>query len=504
MAQATTTVNPSSDFIEMSRRIPFMPNEQVSALTASQQFGALALAEISKRNRMALMKQAQDQAMAAGGSGGTVADNQIAALAQEQFREQLANDERMGLNNIVAQAEQGGLEFGEPVEMAGGGMIAFERGGKVNQAGEKYYDDPKLGRVYEDGSLGYAAFTAAIPYIMQGARAAGPLAMRGLSGLRGLMARYPKTTAGVGVASGIPFGLEALSDDEIEGIEGFGAASDEVYQGAAGPRVNRDVTGRGRAAAGQGAGGRGAAGIAGLDVEADPRKILELRRQLEKEAGLGEFGAGAKEIRGKRKERVEKTIERALASEPYLAGAEAAGAIKPTGRRGLAGLLDVAAPTVAAMGKSAAGIQRQRTEALDKLAEGEERLALAEEQYLRGNIKDATTEARQAKKDMFTSSVQLEQLRALENYRKQQLGLLQARVQAAGQGRGGMRGTDFTAFEDIRNAKTQELQGLMKDPKKNKDRIAKLEQEILGYNTMIRAGMLRNLSSDASIFNEPD
>jgi hypothetical protein len=487
MAQATTTVNPSSDFIEMSRRIPFMPNEQVSALTASKQFGALALAEISKRNRMALMKQAQDQAMAAGGSGNTVADKEIAALAQEQFREQLANDERMGLNNIVAQAEQGGLEFGEPVEMAGGGMIAFDKGGEVP---------------------GFAA-GAFIPLAARALSMYGPriLPKLGLeAGKRGAaaMRAHPYITGGVGVASGIPFGLDALSDDEIEGITGFGAASDEVYQGAAGPKVDRDVTGRGRGAAGQGAGGRGGAGIRGLDLEADPRKIRELREQLEKEAGLGEFGAAAKEIRGKRKERVEKTIERALASEPYLAGAEAAGAVRPTGRRGLAGLLDVAAPTIAAMGKSAAGIQRQRTEALDKLAEGEERLALAEEQYRRGNIKDYITESRQAKKDMFTSNLQLEQLKALENYRQQQLGLLQARVQAAAQGRGGMRGTDFTAFEDIRNAKTQELQGLMKDPKKNKDRIAKLEQEILGYNTMIRAGMLRNLSSGISISDEPD
>jgi len=340
-----------------------------------------------------------------------VAGKELTALAQQRFNNQIAADESMGLNNLVAQAEGGGLEFGEPVEMAGGGMIAFESGGRVNQAGEKYYNDPELGRVYEDGSLGFAGPLALVPAIAGGAARLGPLAMRGLSGLRGLMARYPKTTAGVGVASGVPFGLDALmGDEDVEGIEGFGAASDEVYQGAAGRKgPDRDITGRG--AGGAGAGGASArSGITGLDREVDPKEILRLRRELEKEAGLGEFGAKAKEIRGKRKERVEKTIERALASEPYLAGAEAAGQVRPTGRRGLAGLLDVAAPTVAAMGKSAAGIQRQRTEALDKLAEGEERLALAEEQFLRGDIRDAAKESRDAKKDIFSSQIQLRQL----------------------------------------------------------------------------------------------
>lgn len=412
----------------MMRQIPFMDDRQLAGLTASSAFGALALTEVSKRNRERLMAEAQKQAQMAGGSDNTVAGRELASLAQQRFADQLAADESMGLNNLVAQAEQGGLEFGEPVEMAGGGMIAFESGGRVNQAGEKYYNDPELGRVYEDGSLGFAGPLALVPAIAGGAARLGPLVARGYQGLRALMARYPKTTAGVGVASGVPFGLDALmGDEEVEGIEGFGAASDEVYQGAGGRKgPDRDVTGRGRGAGG-GGGASARAGIAGLDLETDPRRILELRRELEKEAGLGEFGAKAKEIRGKRKERVEKTIERALAAEPYLAGAEAAGQVRPTGRRGLAGLLDVAAPTVAAMGKSAAGIQRQRTEALDKLAEGEERLALAEEQYMRGNIKDAASESRSAKKDIFTSGLQLRQLDALENYRKAQLAAAKAR-----------------------------------------------------------------------------
>ena len=128
----------------MSRQIPFMSDRQLAGLTASPAYGSLALVEVSMRNRERLMEEAKKQAMAAGGSNNSVADRELAALARQRFSEQLAADESMGLNNIVAQAEQGGLEFGSPYgagaigesdgEMpmgAGGGMVAFERGGEV-------------------------------------------------------------------------------------------------------------------------------------------------------------------------------------------------------------------------------------------------------------------------------------------------------------------------------------------------------------------------------------
>jgi len=463
--------------MSMSRQIPFMSDRQLAGLTASPAFGSLALVEVSRRNRDRLMADAKKQAMAAGGSSNSVADRELAALAQQRFSEQLAADESMGLNNIVAQAEQGGLEFGSPYgagaigesdgEMpmgAGGGMVAFERGGEVP---------------------GFAA-GAFIPLALRALSMYGPRVLPRLgmeAGKRGIGAlkAHPYITGGLGIASGVPFGLGMMGDDKIEGIEGFGAASDEVYQGAAGPR------GAGGPGAGRGAGGGGAsarAGISGLDLETDPRESLRKRRELEKEAGLGEFGAKAKEIREGRKARVEKTIERALESEPYLAGAEAAGQVRPTGRRGLAGLLDVAAPTVAAMGKSAAGIQRQRTEALDKLAEGEERLALAEEQYLRGDIKDATTRADQAKKDIFTSNLQLRQLDALENYRKAQLAVAAARAT----GVGGLRIDPVRATRDI-NELQEQLR--MLDPKKDKAAIAEKQRNIQMLKGLIGMSLAR-------------
>jgi hypothetical protein len=449
MAQASQQVQPSAEFMSVLRQIPFMDDKQLAGLTASPAYGALALTEVSKRNRDRLMRDAQKQAMAAGRGGETIADRELAALAQQQMQEKLAADERVGLNNIVAQAEQGALEFGEPVGAAGGGMIAFEHGGKVP---------------------GFA-IGALIPAAISGARALGPLAMRGLSGLRGLATKYPKTAAGLGVASGVPFGLGALDDEDVEGIEGMGAVSDEVYQGAnTRPKIDRDVTrGAGRGE-GSGAGGRG--GISSLDLDTDAAEILRKRRELEKEAGLGEFGSKAREIREGRKAKIEELFDKARESEVYAAGAEAAGKIKPTGRRGLAGLLDVAAPTIAAMGKSAAGIQRQRAEALDKLAEGEERLALAQEQYQRGDIKDATTAANQAKKDMFTAETQLRGLQLKESYYNA-LGLA-AKARAAGGG--GFK------LGDVTRATTAiaDLQGQLKmlDPKKDAAQIAETQRLI--------------------------
>lgn len=411
MAQASQQVQPSAKFMSVLRQIPFMDDKQLAGLTASPAYGALALTEVSKRNRERLMKDAQKQAMAAGRGGDTIADKELAALAQQQMQEKLAADERMGLNNIVAQAEQGALEFGEPVEVAGGGMIAFDRGGEVP---------------------GFAAGAfiplAARALAMYGPRILPKLGME--AGKRGIGAlkAHPYITAGVGTAAGIPFGLGALGDEEglsPEELQKQYEAQD-IQEGR--PKVDRDITrGAGRGE-GSGAGGRGGrSGISGIDLDTDAAEILRKRRELEKEAGLGEFGSKAREIREGRKAKIEELFDKARESEVYAAGAEAAGKIKPTGRRGLAGLLDVAAPTVAAMGKSAAGIQRQRAEALDKLAEGEERLALAQEQYQRGDIKDATTAANQAKKDIFTSNLQLRQLEALENYRKAQLAAAKSR-----------------------------------------------------------------------------
>jgi hypothetical protein len=445
MAQASPAVNPSVDFLAMSRRIPFMDEQQLASLTATKEYGSLALAEVSRRNRERLMAEAAKQAQEAGGSG-TVADRELAALAQQQFADKLAADESMGLNNLVAQAEQGGLEFGEPygetAEMAGGGMVAFDRGGEVP---------------------GFAAGVFLGPAI-QGARALGPLAMRGLTGLREVIRRNPKkTTALTGIASGVPFGLGMMGEDEE------GAFSPEELQRQY--EVQDIQEGRGGsdvASAGQGIAGKdivAAARRRGLGLEDDPRAILRQIKELEREQGLGEFGAKTKELQAKRRGDVEAMYAKAGESEPFLRAAKAVGGKRKSG-------LEALAAAVGAGGESMAELRREKTGAMDKLAQGEERMALAEEQYLRGNVKDATTMANQAKKDIFSADIKLQELGMKQSY-YDALGLA-AKAKASG-GAGFKLGDVTRATQAINELQTQLR---MLDPKKDKQAIAETQRLI--------------------------
>jgi hypothetical protein len=462
MAQASPAVNPSVDFLAMSRRIPFMDEQQLASLTATKEYGSLALAEVSRRNRERLMAEAAKQAQSAGGSG-TVADRELAALAQQQFADKLAADESMGLNNLVAQAEQGGLEFGEPVEMAGGGMIAFEKGGKVNQAGERYYDDPELGRVYEDGSLGYVGFAAALPAI-QGARALGPLALRGLTGLREVIRRNPKkTTALTGIASGVPFGLGMMGEDEEGAFTPEELQRQYEVQDIQEGRGGSDVASAGRGIAGKDI--VAAARRRGLGLEDDPKKILQQIKDLEKEQGLGEFGAKTKELQAKRRGDIESMYAKAGESEPFLKAAKAVGGKRKSG-------LEALAAAVGAGGESMAELRREKAGAMDKLAQGEERMALAEEQYLRGNIKDYYTMANQAKKDIFSADIKLQELGMKQSY-YDALGLA---AKAKASGGAGFKLGDVTRATQAINELQNQLR--MLDPKKDKQAIAETQRLI--------------------------
>jgi hypothetical protein len=429
----------------MSRRIPFMDEQQLASLTATREYGSLALAEVSKRNRERLMAQAAKQAQEAGGSG-TVADRELAALAQQQFADKLAADESMGLNNLVAQAEQGGLEFGEPygetAEMAGGGMVAFDRGGEVP---------------------GFAAGVFLGPAI-QGARAVGPLAMRGLTGLREVIRRNPKkTTALTGVASGVPFGLGMMGEDEEGAFTPEELQRQYEVQDIQEGRGGSDV-----ASAGQGIAGKdivAAARRRGLGLEDDPRAILRQIKELEREQGLGEFGAKTKELQAKRRGDVEAMYAKAGESEPFLRAAKAVGGKRKSG-------LEALAAAVGAGGESMAELRREKTGAMDKLAQGEERMALAEEQYLRGNVKDATTMANQAKKDIFSADIKLQELGMKQSY-YDALGLA-AKAKASG-GAGFKLGDVTRATQAINELQTQLR---MLDPKKDKQAIAETQRLI--------------------------
>jgi len=473
MAQASPAVNPSVDFLAMSRRIPFMDEQQLASLTATREYGSLALAEVSKRNRERLMAQAAKQAQEAGGSG-TVADRELAALAQQQFADKLAADESMGLNNLVAQAEQGGLEFGEPygetVEAAGGGMIAFESGGEVP---------------------GFAA-GALIPLATRALSMYGPRILPKLgmeAGKRGIGAlrRHPYLTGTT--AASIPLGFMFGGGDEEGAFTPEELQRQYEVQDIQEGRETRAVPG----AAPKGAGGAGATGKGGVAslFDTDEQAILRKRRELERAEGLGEFGAKVEESQKKRRGDIEAMYAKAGESEPFLKAAKAVGGKRKSG-------LEALAAAVGAGGESMAELRREKAGAMDKLAQGEETLALAREQYQRGNIAEAMKMAQVGKEKTLSAQLKMRELGIMEDYRRGQLSAMLNKGQAS------IRGTDFEKYENILDSKNQALQTLMKDPKKNKDKITALQQEILGYQTMIRAGMMRNLAGGVSITDQPD
>jgi hypothetical protein len=482
MAQASPAVNPSVDFLAMSRRIPFMDEQQLASLTATKEYGSLALAEVSRRNRERLMAEAAKQAQSAGGSG-TVADRELAALAQQQFADKLAADESMGLNNLVAQAEQGGLEFGSPYgagaigesdgEMpmgAGGGMVAFERGGEVP---------------------GFAA-GALIPLATRALSMYGPRILPKLgmeAGKRGIGAlrRHPYLTGTT--AASIPLGFMFGGGDEEGAFTPEELQRQYEVQDIQEGRETRAVPG----AAPKGAGGAGATGRGGVAslFDTDEQAILRKRRELERAEGLGEFGAKVEESQKKRRGDIEAMYAKAGESEPFLKAAKAVGGKRKSG-------LEALAAAVGAGGESMAELRREKAGAMDKLAQGEETLALAREQYQRGNIAEAMKMAQVGKEKTLSAQLKMRELGIMEDYRRGQLSAMMNKGQA------GMKGTDFEKMESILGSKNQELQTLMKDPKKNKDKITALQQEILGYQTMIRAGMMRNLAGGVSITDQPD
>jgi len=178
-------------------------------------------------------------------------------------------------------------------------------------------------------------------------------------------------------------------------------------------------------------------------------------------------------------------------SEPFLKAAKAVGGKRKSG-------LEALAAAVGAGGESMAELRREKAGAMDKLAQGEETLALAREQYQRGNIAEAMKMAQVGKEKTLSAQLKMRELGIMEDYRRGQLSAMMNKGQA------GMKGTDFEKMESILESKNQRLQTLMKDPKKNKNDITALQQEILGYQTMIRAGMMRNLASGVSITDQPD
>jgi hypothetical protein len=377
----------NDEYFKMVARIPDMTDEELNTYIGTG-YGGLALAEVSRRNRSRMVEQAKE-AGAAGGQG-TIAEGQVAQLMQNRMREKLAADDRFGLNNIVAQAEQGSLAFGQPTTLAGGGMVAFQEGGRS-----------WLDELFMMAAPTPSAMVTRPP--LQSQATEGPIVGR----------QTPKATqADV-----------RKVDNAIDKKAAEAKPTKEEKKEA------KDMV----------------AGLKSLTAE----DILKGEDALLASRGLGSFGAGVKGNIEKRAKRGEETYGRAMASEPFLAAAQAVGGGGAKPRR--MGKLETLAAAVSAGATSAAGINRERAKYQDSLDDLRDKVALQQELYDRGRVSDAMKLERSIKQEQAKLALEREKLASLAQYRRD---MIQAQ---RGKNAGGVKPSDVvSAMKEIR-----ELEGAL-------------------------------------------
>jgi hypothetical protein len=395
-------------YFQMVARIPDMTDDELGTYVNSG-YGALALAEISRRNRARLAAEAQQMAGVQG--EGTIADKQIAELMQNRMRERMSADDRFGLNNIVSQAEQGGLQFGQPTAtLAGGGIVSFQAGGR------SFLDELLM-------------MAAPMPSQMVNKP---PLRSQDTSGP--IVGRQATQADVRRVDNEIARKAEQKAPEEK-------STKSEVKQA-------REV----------------AAGLKSLSA----KDILRAEKELMAAEGLGAFGAGAQDIISKRRARGEKTYEKALASEPFLAAAQALGGRRMTN-------LEALAAAVGAGGTSATGISRERAKFQDDIDDLNQKLALQQELYNRGRISDAMKLERDIKTKQAELALEREKLSSLAQYRE---GMIRAQ---AGKGAGRIPQTILAQLEKQAGEIRAAVRLAQITPAQGAAELAELERTKRGY-----------------------
>lgn len=457
----------NAQIAQMAARFANMPSEQLPQYTKDLRFGALALAEISRRNRISMMDEA---AKAQGVEGGTISDQQIGQMMQAKMRERMMNDDRLGLNNIVASAEQGGVDFGaaeEPQSMAGGGVVSFDRGGPIQ---------------YDDGSQGYAFAGPVIAALGRGAAAAAPYAQRGIQYLRDL------GTAARGLSpTQKALGGTALSTAASVPFMDFGGGGGEPPVSDTYP----DETQRGSAKGKEGKSEAVAAGkaekedakVLAKELGTDAKSILEGRRKLEKEAGLGEYGAEAKAVLEKRRQRAE-TAGKSEYIEKIQEGIKSLGGKRRTDTIGMLG------EGLGAIAGATGAESKVRSAAQDAADEIEQKMSMAKELYVRGDIANAQKMAMEAQKDQRDYELNLRKLASLEKYYEN----MGAAARAKGAGGGFKLSDPSKVSAEITNL--QDALRRSKDPAQ--------QQVIMQRIKILNAYLMRGLMGGISIEDQPD
>lgn len=427
----------NDEYFKMVARIPDMTDEELNTYIGTG-YGGLALAEVSRRNRSRMVEQAKEAGMVQG--QGTIAEGQVAQLMQNRMREKLAADDRFGLNNIVAQAEQGDLKFGQPTTLAGGGIVAFQAGGLTQEERDR------------------AAMADAMRKLAAAGMDIGTLPGRGLAGAAEFGITRPLRALGVP----IPYLPESFYGGNRESLTPYfdklrSQATEGPIVGRQTPKATQaDVRKVDNAIDKKAAEAKltkeekkeakdMVAGLKSLTAE----DILKGEDALLASRGLGSFGAGVKGNIEKRAKRGEETYGRAMASEPFLAAAQAVGGGGAKPRR--MGKLETLAAAVSAGATSAAGINRERAKYQDSLDDLRDKVALQQELYDRGRVSDAMKLERSIKQERERLALEREKLASLAQYR-------QAIAQAqAGRNAGGVKPSDVVnAMKEIR-----ELEGAL-------------------------------------------
>jgi hypothetical protein len=401
----------------------------------------------------------------------------VAKMMANQMQERLAADERFGLNNIVSQAEQGAIDFGgqepemqaEPMDMAGGGIVAFERGGKV--PGPVQYDD---------GSQGYL-----VGALVQGLRAAAPYAGRAVGRLR---SRGIGTT-GAGILA-LPAGFLGGGEEGPEGPPVSDVYPEEFERGSAKDAAKvADLAEAAQGAKNEKEAARGIADLLGGKTTASD--ILKERRRLEEEAGLGEYGAGVKEKQAKRRAETEEKLSRQKEVSTLAAMAKAAGGKRKEG-------LGALAAAVSGGAEAASAVMREERETLDKLSDAEEKMAMAEDLYKRGDIASAQKMAAEAQQQQQANALRLRQIQSTEAYQ----GLMaQAAIARASQTTGVKPGDAINAIKESNNLRQRMA---MLDPSNPAEaaEIQAIQQQLQMLKLLAGTGTMRG--AGISIEDVPD
>lgn len=478
----------NAQIAQIAAKFAGMSDDKLPQYTKDLRYGALALAEISRRNRINMMNEA---AKAQGAEGGTISDQQIGQMMQAKMRERMMNDDRLGLNNIVASAEQGGVDFGPPAEepqsMAGGGMVSFERGGPIQ------YDDGSqgyfLGGLLRAGKAGIDALRGMTAY------EAGRLGGRGVAAIKNNPER-----AAVGGASALALPFFGGGDDggSRTGLgTNFFNINNEPEGSANEPPVSDtypDETQRGSAkglgkpegkssAVAVGKAEKEDAKVIAKELGTDAKSILEARRKLEKEMGLGEYGAEAKAVLEKRRQRAEKAGE-AEYIEKLQEGIKALGGKRRTDTIGMLG------EGLGALSGAMGAEKKVKASAQDAADEIEQKMAMAKDLYMRGDIANAQKMAMEAQKDQRDYELNMRKIASLEKY----YGDMGAAARAKGAG-GGFKLTDPAKV-------SAEITSLQDALRRSKDPAQ--QQIIMQRIKMLNAYLMRGLMGGISIEDQPD